>query len=77
MKNNIRFGMVQGRLTQSPPGCLQWFPNDHWKDEFIIASDLGIDYIELIAETKYNSNNPIAIPVIIIDAFSAMLIFEI
>ena len=59
MKNNIRFGMVQGRLTQSPPGCLQWFPNDNWKDEFMIASDLGIDYIELIAETQYNQNNPI------------------
>jgi sugar phosphate isomerase/epimerase len=57
--NATSFGVVQGRLTQSPPGCLQWFPNDHWKDEFIIASDLGIDYIELIAETKYNSNNPI------------------
>jgi L-ribulose-5-phosphate 3-epimerase len=57
--NTTSFGVVQGRLTQSPPGCLQWFPSDHWKDEFIIASDLGIDYIELIAETKYNSNNPI------------------
>lgn len=57
--NSTSFGIVQGRLTQSPPGHLQWFPNDHWKDEFIIASDLGIDYIELIAETQHNQNNPI------------------
>jgi len=59
MKNNIRFGMVQGRLTQSPPGCLQWFPQESWQDEFEIASDLGINYIELIAEVQHNKNNPI------------------
>jgi len=59
MKNNIRFGMVQGRLTQSPPGCLQWFPQESWQDEFIAASDIGIDYIELIAEVQHNVNNPI------------------
>ena len=59
MKNFIRFGMVQGRLTQSPPNCLQWFPQDLWEDEFIIAAELGVSYIELIAETNHNSKNPI------------------
>jgi len=59
MKKSIRFGMVQGRLIQSPPGCLQWFPQERWKDEFKIASDLGIDYIELIAEVQHNQENPI------------------
>ena len=39
MEEFIRFGIVQGRLTQSPPGCLQWFPQDNWKDEFRIASE--------------------------------------
>jgi sugar phosphate isomerase/epimerase len=59
MNRSIRFGMVQGRLTQSPPNCLQWFPQDSWEEEFNIAARIGVDYIELIAETQHNSNNPI------------------
>ena len=59
MHKNTRFGMVQGRLTQSPSGRLQWFPQEAWQDEFEIASDLGINYIELIAEVQHNKNNPI------------------
>ena len=59
MKNSIRYGMVQGRLTQSPPNHLQWFPQDLWEDEFRIAAELGVSYIELIAETNHNSKNPI------------------
>jgi sugar phosphate isomerase/epimerase len=59
MQNNTRFGMVQGRLTQSPPGCLQWFPQESWKSEFNTAKNIGISYIELIAEVQHNKNNPI------------------
>ena len=59
MNNPIRFGMVQGRLTQSPPGLLQWFPQKNWDTEFYLASALGIDYIELIAERIHNPINPI------------------
>ena len=59
MSTKIRFGMVQGRLTQSPPDCLQWFPQKSWQKEFSTASDLGIDYIELIAEVQHNTENPI------------------
>ncbi|NQV83546.1 MAG: sugar phosphate isomerase/epimerase [Rhodospirillales bacterium] len=55
----LRFGIVQGRLTQSPPGELQWFPGDKWPDEFGLAADLGIDYIELIAEVQHNPGNPV------------------
>ena len=55
----LHFGMVQGRLTQSPPGCLQWFPQESWQDEFNTASDIGVNYIELIAEVKHNVENPI------------------
>ena len=54
-----RFGVVQGRLTQSPPGELQWFPQDGWREEFATAAGLGIDYIELIAEIDHNPDNPI------------------
>ena len=59
MSSTIRFGMVQGRLTQSPPDCLQWFPQKGWQKEFSTASDIGIDYIELIAEVQHNIENPI------------------
>lgn len=59
MENVVRFGMVQGRLTQSPPGCLQWFPQEDWREEFNAASKIGVDYIELIAEVQHNANNPI------------------
>ena len=59
MEKSIRYGMVQGRLTQSPPNRLQWFPQDSWEDEFVTAAELGVDYIELISETKHNPKNPI------------------
>jgi sugar phosphate isomerase/epimerase len=59
MEDTNRFGMVQGRLTQSPAGCLQWFPQEGWRDEFSTAARIGVDYIELIAEVQYNPDNPI------------------
>ena len=54
-----KFGIIQGRLTQSPHGCLQWFPQKEWKKEFVNATKLGINFIELIAEINHNSSNPI------------------
>lgn len=59
LNNNLRFGIVQGRLTQSPIGQLQYFPQDSWEKEFSLAASLGINYIELIAERVHNPNNPI------------------
>ena len=59
MSKTIKFGIVQGRLTQSPPSCLQWFPQDSWQDEFNTASSIGVNYIELIAEVQHNVDNPI------------------
>lgn len=57
--DGLRFGMVQGRLIQSPPGQLQWFPQEFWESEFFLAAALGIDYIELIAEREHNPDNPL------------------
>lgn len=54
-----RFGSVQGRLVPSPPGELQWFPQARWKDEFALAREVGIDFIELIAERRDNPDNPL------------------
>jgi len=56
MKN---LGIVQGRLIKSPPGKLQWFPQEDWEKEFYIASAIGIENIELIAERVHNEKNPI------------------
>ena len=55
----MKLGIVQGRLIQSPPGELQWFPQDDWEKEFFIASAIGLENIELIAERNHNSKNPI------------------
>jgi L-ribulose-5-phosphate 3-epimerase len=57
--NNLKFGIIQGRLTESPAGCLQWFPQVGWENEFKNASLLGISFIELIAEINHNPDNPI------------------
>lgn len=53
------FGIIQGRLTQSPPGHLQWFPQGQWEKEFFLAGKLGLGYIELIAEREHNGRNPL------------------
>jgi sugar phosphate isomerase/epimerase len=55
----LQFGIVQGRLVQSPPGCLQWFPQEDWESEYFLAAALGYDYIENIAEREHNKHNPL------------------
>lgn len=59
LANELRFGIVQGRLIQSPGGQLQCFPKENWEAEFFLASSLGIDYIELLAEREFNPHNPL------------------
>ena len=59
MSKKLEFGIIQGRLTDSPAGCLQWFPQNEWREEFRKASEIGINFIELIAEINHNPNNPI------------------
>lgn len=49
-------GIVQGRLTFSKQ--LQKFPKNPFK-EFLLASKLGYEFIELITERKFNKKNPI------------------
>lgn len=59
-KLNINeFGIVQGRLVQSPKGYLQWFPQEYWESEFFLASAVGFNFIEFIAERDHNEKNPI------------------
>ena len=53
------YGVVQGRLSKSPDNQLQWFPQDFWQDEFYKCKTLGLNFVELLDERSYNSNNPI------------------
>lgn len=53
----MKFGAVQGRLTTTPNGELQYFP-DNWQTEFMKAKDIDLNFIELLTERKFNSNNP-------------------
>ena len=52
-------GIVQGRLTQPPDYSLQYFPQENWREEFQLASSIGLDYIEFFAERTHNPKNPI------------------
>jgi len=53
------FGVFQGRLSIPPGNQLQWFPQDCWQEEFYKCKRLNLDFIELLDEGSYNSNNPI------------------
>ena len=53
------FGIVQGRLSVPPSPQLQWFPQNCWQDEFTVAQQIGIQFIELLAERQFNPSNPL------------------
>ena len=52
-------GIMQGRLIDPPGNQLDWFPKDNWRDEFFLAKESNLDFIELVAEKVYNKENPI------------------
>jgi hexulose-6-phosphate isomerase len=53
---NAKIGIMQGRLTPPMGGRIQAFPSDGWRDEFSLASELGLQSIEWIVETPIESN---------------------
>lgn len=55
----ISYGIMQGRLTPSKGRGIQFFPFDNWKNEFIIASRLGINEIEFIFDYEKFESNPL------------------
>tara|TARA_Y100000589_G_scaffold87961_1_gene82191 strand:- start:3395 stop:4210 length:816 start_codon:yes stop_codon:yes gene_type:complete len=57
--NKFKIGISQGRLIKPPNNELQWFPGRKWKEEFLIAQQIGLNHIELLAETNHNSSNPL------------------
>jgi L-ribulose-5-phosphate 3-epimerase len=57
MGNNI--GVMQGRLLPKYKGRYQAHPVDYWKDEFYVAKDIGLDYIEFILDFNDLDKNPL------------------
>ena len=57
MKNKI--GVMQGRLLPKYQGRYQAHPIGNWKDEFFIASTIGLDYIEFILDFNDVKMNPL------------------
>lgn len=54
----MKFGIVQGRLTNEKKEILQKFPKN-WIKEFNILRKTKLAYIELFLENKINKSNPI------------------
>jgi len=53
MVNNL--GIMQGRLTRPYTRGIQFFPHDQeWQNEFFVAKDLGLNYIEWIITDNKN-----------------------
>jgi hexulose-6-phosphate isomerase len=55
----MEFGIMQGRLLPRPYPKLQEFPHTLWRDEFRLAKENGIKYIEWIFEADKFEENPI------------------
>ncbi len=56
---NKKFGIMQGRLLPKYMGKFQAHPLGYWKDEFPIASKLGLDSIEFILDYNDVEKNPL------------------
>jgi L-ribulose-5-phosphate 3-epimerase len=56
---NKKTGIMQGRLLPKYQGRYQAHPVGYWKDEFSIASKLGLDSIEFILDYNDVEENPL------------------
>lgn len=54
-----RIGIFQGRLVPSTNGQLQCSPGARWREEFVIAGELGLSHVELLAERAFTPTNPL------------------
>lgn len=52
-------GVMQGRLLPKFQGRYQAHPVGYWQKEFVIASELGLDYIEFILDFNDLELNPL------------------
>lgn len=54
-----RIGVLQGRLTPSSDGSIQFFPKDNWRNEFRLARQIGFDCLELLVKKDSHKENPL------------------
>lgn len=59
MVKKFPVGIIQGRLTRSADGRIQFFPKDNWRNEFPLASKIGFDCLEPILEADDYQSNPL------------------
>lgn len=57
--SNLKFGVMQGRLSRPYRGLIQSFPFHTWRDEFNTARTLGFDCIEWTIDSYRYSHNPL------------------
>jgi L-ribulose-5-phosphate 3-epimerase len=57
--DGLRVGVMQGRLSPRPPGKLQEFPWQSYREEFGRAARLGLHSIEWIFEAPRFEDNPL------------------
>ena len=50
---------MQGRLLPKYQGRYQAHPVGYWQDEFLVAAELGLEYIEFILDFNDASQNPL------------------
>jgi L-ribulose-5-phosphate 3-epimerase len=55
----MRIAVMQGRILPPSDGCFQCFPRKHWREEFPLAAEAGIDAIEWIYDSPGESDNPL------------------
>lgn len=54
-----QLGILQGRLTPPRGRGIQFFPAEHWQEEFALAQKIGFQCIEWLAEEDNIRNNPL------------------
>ncbi len=54
----MNLGLMQGRLSPMIDGKIQAFPWDTWRDEFYLAKDCQLTYMDWIVETERMDENP-------------------
>jgi L-ribulose-5-phosphate 3-epimerase len=54
-----QIGIMQGRLSPSPDGRIQFFPVDTWQEEFWLAREASLDCIEWVYEAETETANPL------------------
>lgn len=52
-------GIMQGRLTKPNGRGIQFFPFDHWREEFDLAKEISLDEIEYIFDYDNYEQNPL------------------